>query len=313
MIGLIVNPASSKDVRRIVALGRVVPAAEKVNLVARFLVGLGSGPAVEVRALKDSAGLTQQAAEVAARHGGPPVSWLPVEASGAESDTVEAAAALEKEGADLVAVAGGDGTVRATVEGWPEAPMLLLPAGTNNAFTTPVEPTVAGLAAANIGHERVRAAALQRRLRLLVEGSTSPLAAVADVVGLSERWLASRAIWRPEDLIEAVVARSDPTSIGMVGVAAAFGPLAEDHVRYLRFGPGRLVRVALGPGLVAEVSVEQVEDLPAGRRVSLSSRTGVVAVDGERRIVEGSGSHVTGVAGPWHFDPGRALAVAFEP
>lgn len=37
MIGLIVNPASSKDIRRIVALGRVVPAEEKVNVVARFL------------------------------------------------------------------------------------------------------------------------------------------------------------------------------------------------------------------------------------------------------------------------------------
>jgi|GEM_PF-6087176 hypothetical protein len=28
MIGLIVNPASSKDIRRIVAIGRVVPADE---------------------------------------------------------------------------------------------------------------------------------------------------------------------------------------------------------------------------------------------------------------------------------------------
>lgn len=311
MIGLIVNPASSKDIRRIVALGRVVPTEEKVNLVARFLAGIGGGPTVEVGALDDSAGVTRRAVEVAGRHGCPPISWLPVEARGTEADTVGAAEVLRRERVDLVAVVGGDGTLRAAVEGWPEAPLLLLPAGTNNAFTSPVEPTVAGLAAAHIEMPQVRDSALRRRLRLAVDGPAGATTAVVDVVGLSERWLAARAIWRPSDLIEGVVTRADPSSIGMVSVAAAFGDLADGHIRYLRFGSGHRVKVALGPGLVTEVEVEQVEDLPQGRRVSLSPETGVVALDGERRVMEGGDSHVTGLVGPWDFDPGLALAAVF--
>lgn len=312
MIGLIVNPASSKDIRRIVALGRVVTAEEKVNLVARLLAGIGGGASMEVRAFDDQAGVVRRAVRAAASHGAPPVSWLPVEAVGAASDTVAAAAALREEGADLVVVVGGDGTVRAAVEGWSEVPLLPLPAGTNNAFTAPIEPTVAGLAAAHIGEERVRASAFRPRLRLEVDGPSGTTTAVVDAVGLSERWLASRAIWRPADLIEAVVTRADPSGIGLVSVSAAFGELPDDHVRYLRFGAGRRIRVAFGPGLVSEVEVEHVEDVPSGRPVRLSARIGVVALDGERRVMDGAGSRVTGVPGPWDFHPGRALAAAYE-
>src|SRR5690606_35759053 len=129
--------------------------------------------------------------------------------------------------------------------------------------------------AAHIGDEAVRRAALRRRLRLVVESPEGTTTAAVDAVGLDERWLAARAVWRPEDLIEAVVARADPGGIGMVGVAAAFGELDEDRVRYLRFGPGQLVRVAFGPGLVKEVEVAEIEDLPAGHPIPLSDRTGV--------------------------------------
>ena len=39
-VGIIANPASSKDIRRLVAQGRVVPDWEKVNIVRRAMRGL---------------------------------------------------------------------------------------------------------------------------------------------------------------------------------------------------------------------------------------------------------------------------------
>lgn len=311
MIGLIINPVSSKDIRRLVALGRVVPVEEKANLVARFLAGVAGGPPSEVLALDDAAGVARRAIRMAGRKA-PRVSWLGVEAAGDVGDTIDAARALEKEGVDLVAVVGGDGTLRATVEGWPEAPVLLLPAGTNNAFSSPVEPTVAGLAAAHLGSEAVRREAFRRRSRLVVESPRGSATAVVDVVGVTDEWLAARAIWRPSDLVEAVVTRADPSSIGMAAVSAAFGPLASDRVRYLRFGEGHTVEVAFGPGLISEVSVASHRDLPLGEEVRLSPGTGVVALDGERQVVEGARSRVVGRIGPLAFDPGAALEVAYR-
>ena len=40
LVGIIANPAASKDIRRLVAQGRVVPDWEKVNILKRVLLGL---------------------------------------------------------------------------------------------------------------------------------------------------------------------------------------------------------------------------------------------------------------------------------
>ncbi|GIT02313.1 MAG: hypothetical protein CM1200mP27_09380 [Chloroflexota bacterium] len=43
LVGIIANPAASKDIRRLVAQGRVVPDWEKVNIVRRVMLGVQSG------------------------------------------------------------------------------------------------------------------------------------------------------------------------------------------------------------------------------------------------------------------------------
>lgn len=311
MIGLVVNPLSSKDIRRLVALGRVVPGEEKANLVARFLAGVAGGPATEVVALDDPAGIIRRAARSVPGRS-LRLSYLDLVPAGTVDDTISASSMFRDAGADLVAVVGGDGTLRATVQGWSDAPVILLSAGTNNAFSSPVEPTVAGLAAAHLGSAAVRDTAFLLRARLEVETAGALVTAVVDVVGVREEWLGSRAIWRPSDLVEAVVARADPASIGVAAIAAAFGPLAPDRVRYLEFGSGHPVRVAFGPGLISEVSVASHRDLPLGEVIRLSPDTGVVALDGERQVAEGADGRVIGRAGPRAFDPGFALATAYR-
>ena len=52
-VGIIPNPASGKDIRRLVALGLTVDNNEKVNIVRRVLLGLQSAGVDEVVIMPD--------------------------------------------------------------------------------------------------------------------------------------------------------------------------------------------------------------------------------------------------------------------
>ena len=306
LVGLIANPISSKDIRRLTGLARVVAAEEKANLLARLLIGLGSDPEMRVLALDDRAGLVRRAVSLA-RDSAPRVEYLPITAIGEESDTKHAAAHLAGLGAVALVTLGGDGTVRAAVEGWPEVPLVPLAAGTNNASALTLEPTVTGLAV--IAAVRSQDPSIfVPTTALEVDTTTGKATAVIDVVSVRGRWLGAGALWEPELLLEAVVTSADPTAVGIASVSAGMGPLAPGHARWIRFGPGPAVRAVFGPGLVLDVAVAEHSDLPIGSEVTLEVSGGVVALDGERRIAAGS-TLVRVVNGPRVLDPDRALQV----
>jgi hypothetical protein len=135
---------------------------------------------------------------------------------------------------------GGDGTNRAVAAGWPEGVLLPLAGGTNNAFATPLDPTAAGLAAALYAADPARHdrhVTRRPRLELHLDGA-APTIALVDIAVVRAAGSA-HAIWDPGLLIEAVVARSDPSLTGLAGVAGVVRPLdghAVDAI-HLRFGP----------------------------------------------------------------------------
>lgn len=305
LVGLVANPVSSKDIRRLTMLARVVDIEEKANLVARFLVGIGSGSGVEVLGVDDQSGLLRRAIAVAGS-AGPPIDFLPIEVEGSEADTRRAAAYLaERQAAALVTV-GGDGTVRAAAEGWPRAPLVPLAAGTNNAFALTDDPSVVGLATASAVTSSsdvfVPTTAVE------VETIEGRALAVIDAVVVRNRWVGAGAIWNTSELVEGLVTTSRRTAVGIASVSAAYGPLEPDHVRHLYFGGKRTVRAVFGPGLVLDVPVSGHVDLPIGAEVSLGEEAGMVALDGERRLPARSGV-VRVVEGPRVLDLESALRV----
>jgi len=301
IVGLIANPNASKDIRRLVGIARVVDAEEKANIVARFLVGLTAGPAVDVLAFDDPAGLVRRAVHLTGG-AGPEVRYLDVLREGTEADTRRAAETLAGAGAAALATVGGDGTVRAATEGWPDARLVPIAAGTNNAIGLTEEPTIVGMATARA----VANGAFRRVERLDVLGGGRRHIALVDVVGVRTPWMGSRAIWEPADLVEAFVVNATRTATGVAAIAAAVGPIPRGRGRYLRFGPGREVRVPLAPGLVAEVSLADVADVAVGETVPIGDETRVLALDGERRVV-GDGAMVRVAPGPSIVDISRAL------
>lgn len=296
IVGLIANPASSKDIRRLVGLARVVDVEEKANLIARFLTGLTAGPPVRVAALDDSAGLVRRAIRLARGHAIPAVEFLDVEAEGSEADTRRAAEMLRDRGAALLVTVGGDGTIRSAVEGWPTATLLPLAAGTNNAIVVPVEPTIAGHAAA-MAASTEDDISLPLTLLVVESGSGAGSVAVVDAVGVRSRWTGARALWEPDSFVEAVVANVNRPAVGMASVAAALGPIPQGHARYIRFGPGERVRAIVGPGLVLDVEVASHSLVAIGARIAMDERSRLIALDGERRMI-GPGATVTIASGP---------------
>jgi len=308
LVGLIANPLASKDVRRLVGLARVVDVEEKANIIARLLVGMTAGPPTRVLALRDSGGLVERAVRLA-RGRTPLVEFLPLEATATESDSRHAAEQLKEAGAALIVVVGGDGTIRAVTEGWPQATLVPVAAGTNNAISVVEEPTAVGMATALAAASQAGDAAVDHCSMLSVDtGTGRPHIAVVDVVGVRTHWIGARALWDAEDLVEAVVTNVRPTAVGMASVAAALGPLPPGAARHIRFGKGHRIRALLGPGLVADVEVAEHDIVPLGTRIELTAASRVVALDGERRLMRRDAASVEVRPGPKLLSVRKALA-----
>lgn len=317
MLGLICNPAAGKDVRRLVATTPVVTNEAKAGLLARVLVGARAAGETRALYLPDPWGLVERAAELA----GVDIRLEAVAhpATGTWADTVAAAAAFRDAGVGVVVTLGGDGTNRAVALAWPNALLLPIGAGTNNALPLVVDGTAAGLAAGALATGRIGRpeAARQRPLvRVVVAGQDADDLAVVDAVLLRPGPVGARALYEPTALRLAVVAGPDPTATGLAGIAGLCCPQARrDDAVLLRFdGDSPVLRrvVALAPGLTAVVGLAEARVLTPGERVS-GAGPGLLAFDGERERAVPSGATVSFTVdpdGPWIVELDRALRAA---
>lgn len=296
LAGIIANPAASKDIRRLVAQGRVVPDWEKVNIIRRALLGLQSAGVTRVVAMPDSSHLARRAADDP--HLALSVELLPMPALYDEGDTERAAALMAAQGVGCVITLGGDGTNRAAARGARELPIVAISTGTNNVFPVMVEGTTAGMAAGLVASGAVplaAAAVRSKTVAVIVDGAERDLALV-DVALSKERFVATRAIWDMNTIYEVFLTRAEPASIGLssIGARLAAVSLADAGGLHYRIadldgdaapdsGGGRLaVRAPIAPGSVPVVGIESWQRIAEGQRIAVERRHSTVALDGER-------------------------------
>ena len=220
LVGIIANPAASKDIRRLVAQGRVVPDWEKVNTLRRLLLGLQSVGIQRVVAMPDISHLVERARD------DPQLSidlrLLEMSAYYNEGDTVRASVTMAELGVGCLITLGGDGTNRAVVKGCASLPMVAISTGTNNVFPTMIEGTLAGLAAGLLAQGKLelgRVSIISKTLAVYVDGEYRDMALV-DVALSRERFVASRAIWDMNTIYEVFLSRAEPASIGLSSIGA---------------------------------------------------------------------------------------------
>ena len=309
-IGLVANPASGKDVRRITARASVFDNQEKTAMLRRALVGIRAMCDASIRYLPDPHHVARRALDEVGIAG----QALPVAVHAEAEDTTRAARALR--GAAVVVVLGGDGTNRAFAKGWLDAPLIPLSTGTNNAFPVMREATTAGAAAGVLARTPLpleHVAVQAKAIHVEIDGEAPDLALI-DAVFTTDRFVGARALDEPSRLVSAMVTQADPAGVGMTSVAGFVRPMRgiEDAALALRFGreSRHAVTAALAPGRFERIGIAAAKIVGLGVAEEVVG-PGVLAFDGERERVLRSGQRATLRAfrnGPWVVDVGKVLA-----
>src|ERR1019366_3286814 len=173
-VGIIPNPMSGRDIRRLTSQASVFPNTEKASMVLRILRTVGTLGVERVLLSTDTfgiaAGVEREVRRMSGARSTAHIRWPKVEfltldpRTGTAADTTAFAEAMAGQCSAAVVLLGGDGTVRAAVPGLGDTPMLALSTGTNNAFPVMIEATVAGMALGMIATGVVPAPATHAKL-----------------------------------------------------------------------------------------------------------------------------------------------------
>ncbi|MDT8901632.1 ATP-NAD kinase family protein [Anaeroselena agilis] len=320
-VGIIANPASGKDIRRLVAYGTVFDNQEKVNIVRRILLGLAAAGVRRVIYMPDYYGIVPRAVEGLSSKDRPPLDIVPADVplTCTQQDSAAAAAAMRENGAACIVTLGGDGTNRLVAKGCGDVPLLPVSTGTNNVFPAMMEGTIAGLAAGAVacglaGGE----AALRRAKKLLISKDGAPAdIALVDAVVLDGSFIGSRAIWEVEPIRQIVLTQCAPHAIGISAIGGQLVPVGPHEERGLTVeiggGGDAGVLAPIAPGVVVPVRVKTFRAIALGEQVPVAHTPCVIALDGEREVEiradETAAIQLT-AAGPLVVDAKAALAAA---
>lgn len=296
-IGIIANPASGKDIRRLIAHGSVFDNQEKVSIVRRVMLGMESVGVERVVFMPDYFGIGRRAEEgIQTRL---VVETLAMKMEASQDDSTLAARLMREAGVGAIITLGGDGTNRAVAKEIQDVPLMPISTGTNNVFPQMIEGTVVGIAAGIVARGLLpleQTTTRQLRLEVLRDGELIDIALV-DVVVNSGSFVGSRAVWDMSKVREIVLTRASPSSIGLSSIGGGLycEQFDSKHGVYLRLneGHGPLELTApIAPGLIETMHISGYRLLEVGAEISVQYAPSILALDGEREMLLQPGDQV---------------------
>ena len=233
-VGLIANPVSARDIRRVIANAACMPIADRANIVLRVMASLGSCGVSTVLMMPENGGIKRHLSR-SLKHEKklghvdfPSLHYTDTPVNGSVEDTFAATQAMVQEGVDAIIVLGGDGTHRAVAKYCGQVCIAGIPTGTNNAFPEQRESTITGLAVglAVTGKIPPEIAVSQNKILRVEknEGEKSDIA-IVDVSVTTDRYIGTRALWRSDNFRELFVTYADPEVIGLSAIAGILKPI----------------------------------------------------------------------------------------
>lgn len=318
LIGIIANPASGKDIRRLVAYSSVFDNQEKIRIVRRILLGLQAAGIRQIAYMPDYHQIVERAldgleVDVSAQR-------LEFNQKADQRDSIRAGQLLDQQDAACIITLGGDGTNRVVAKGAGQVPILPLSTGTNNVFPYMIEGTVAGLAAGLIGtgNVSIKEGTFQStRLEVIVENEVVDIA-VVDAVVSSDVFIGSRAIWKMDKIRQIFLNRSNPANIGFSSIGGMLRSIQPEEPlgMALTLGKsGQSVTAPIAPGIIEKVMIENMEIMEPKAYMDIILSPCVVALDGEREVEikkgQKAGIRLT-ANGPRVVDVNRTMALAMK-
>lgn len=286
-VGIIANPASGRDIRRLVSHASVFDNLEKAHILRRVFLALDALGIDEVIYMPDYDGLVEKAINGLKLLLN--VVGIQMKVWADERDTIEAARYFSKNNVDCIITLGGDGTNRAVAKGCMGVPLVPISTGTNNVFPNMIEGTVAGLAAGLVAKRMVDTEKITytaKRLEVQVDGQLEEIALI-DVAVCSELFIGSRALWNRDHIKEIILTRAEPDCIGMSAIGGFLRPIGPQDKQgmHIRLGSGNSsVLAPVAPGLVSKVDWREYRMLALDDEVYLNPQDCTIALDGERQI-----------------------------
>lgn len=321
-VGIIANPASGKDIRRLVAYGTVFDNQEKVNIVRRILLGLAATGVERVVYMPDYFGIVPKAVDGLRSDHRLSMEIIPVsiKLTGTQADSFQAASEMKNWGAGCIITLGGDGTNRMVAKECGDTPLLPVSTGTNNVFPQMVEGTIAGLAAGVVACGiACGSQVVTPSKKLVIYKNEEPVdIALIDAVVLKDNFIGSRAMWEAGILRQAVVTRGEAHNIGIASIAGNLAPvgISEKKGLVMEFDAERKdVMAPIAPGLIVPVGIKYHRLLDIDESVKVTYSPCIIALDGEREVevqeAEEASIKLT-FEGPQVVDVNRALQAAVE-
>ncbi|WP_042442561.1 ATP-NAD kinase family protein [Azospirillum sp. B510] len=306
VVGIVANPVSARDIRRVVANATSLQIADRANILLRVLAALHACGVRDVLMMPENGGIrahVERGLMRARGNGGtrgadlyPALHPVAMPITGTVADTHRATAEMRRAGVSALVVLGGDGTHRAVAAECGTVPIAGISTGTNNAFPEHREPTITGLATGLAVTGRVPphiAFAANKRIDVSLNDGAVTEMALVDVALVTERYIGARALWRTENFRELYVTFADPEVIGMSAIAGLLEPVGREEsgglmVRLSPDGDRRksatTLHAPIAPGMMAEVGITDWRRMPAGVAFEPEVTAGSIALDGEREL-----------------------------
>jgi hypothetical protein len=320
-IGIIVNPFSGKDLRRITSQATNVGNNEKAVKVVRMINSIKRFAVEKIYLMPDNYLLNANiAASIYKEEGSSSVvEVLDFIATDRAEDTIKAVEMMIEQDIACLIILGGDGTCRLAAKTDIEIPVIPVSTGTNNVYPQFWEGTTVGIAASYIA-ERGLGYELRRgkRIEVYINGELKDIALV-DAVVTDLPYIGSKVVTEMSNLKEVIVTMCSP---GSVGFSAIVGNIKvcnenEDYGYRLKIAEtGPTILTPVSPGQLTEITYSDFQRMDIDAEYTCCpGYDGSVALDGERTVVFRSNDHIKFVItrkGLYKADVMKTLCEAVE-
>ncbi|MFT5211260.1 MAG: NAD kinase [Flavobacterium sp.] len=318
LLGIIVNPMSGRDVRRVTAKASTSAHHDKQQLVTRLVLGALENGVDKIYLGNEPFRINERSIEGIPDKNKVEVLNYPLHHSAKDTETLTEL--MWSKGCRVFIVLGGDGTNRIVAKSKPDAIILPLSTGTNNVFPFFVEASVAGAAAGLIASQTLNFQNHCNRCKQIKVGVNKQYrdSALIDAVLLENDHIGSLLPFAPDKLSQIFLTRAEPASVGISPIGGYIMPCnAEDNFGLMLDCRGKTLhnlRVPLSPGLYGDISVSKIEKMSMAQSYSCRA-PGILAFDGDRSIRLNEGDDIDiniQRDGPWVINPQKILETAAQ-